>query len=410
VATVAGATRAHWVYAFAMSSGGNDFDTFHRVRLPAEVGARDGGAAAARDVGDGRTLAFQLDDGRAYTYRATRDGVLVEPGADGAAAVAELDAAAFDDLVNERWTIFGLLYPGRMRVTRGSFDDVASWEAALTNLWFGRPIYEGAGGDVDALDLDRSFRLGEDDDAEIAHFLRTAGFLVLRGVYTADEIAHLDAEVRRLQAVATPSDNRSWWATNAEGDEVCCRLTYTNERSSFLATLHEDPRLRRIASWHDGPLRSAPDRLDGHSVVIKNSDVVQGLSDLPWHRDCGMGGHPTLCPSVGIGIQLDRADADNGQIWYLAGSHRHTNRIAAVDRHPEWPVVRVEAEPGDVTVHYAHVLHVAPPPTGADAHRRTLYVTFSNLAVFDVVPPGKGYNDVVFSQGDGRVRAPAELA
>jgi ectoine hydroxylase-related dioxygenase (phytanoyl-CoA dioxygenase family) len=391
------------------ASGGTDFDTFHRELLPAAVGARDGGAAAARDVGQGRSLAFRLDDGRAYTYRATGRGMVVQPGAEGADAIAELDPVAFDDLVNERWTIFGLLYPGRMQVAQGSFDDVVSWEAALANLWFGRPIYDGASDDVKALDLGRTFRLGEDDDAELAHFLRVAGFLVLRNVYSAAEIAAIDAEVRRLQAIATPTDNKSWWATNARGDEVCCRLTYTNERSSLLATLHEDERLRRIASLHGEPLEALPDRLDGHGVVIKNSDVVQGLSDLPWHRDCGMGGHPTLCPSLGIGVQLDRADADNGQLWYLAGSHNHTNRIAEVDRHPEWPIVRVEADPGDVTVHYSHLMHVAPPPTGAHAHRRTLYVTFNNLGVRDVVPPGKGYNDVVFSQGDGRVRAPAEI-
>jgi hypothetical protein len=63
-----------------------------------------------------------------------------------------------------------------------------------------------------------------------------------------------------------------------------------------------------------------------------------------------------------------------------------------------------------VTVHYSHVLHAAPPPTSAGASRRTLYVSFNNPAVFDVVPPGSGYNDVVFSQGDGRVKAPAEIA
>ena len=334
---------------------------------------------------------------------------MVEPGSESADAVAELDAAAFDDLVNERWTIFGLLYPGRMRVARGSFDDVASWEAALTNLWFDRPIYDGATDDVDRLDLGRSFRM-TDDDRDIVAFLATAGFVVLRGVYSSGEIAAFDAEVNRLRSLATPDDNRSWWATNADGTEVCCRLTYMNERSSLLAGLHEDPRLERIASWHGEPLRSAPDRLDGHTVVIKNSAVVSGLSDLPWHRDCGMGGHPVLCPTLSVGIQLDHANAANGQLWYLAGSHRHTNRISEVDRHPEWPVVRVDAEPGDVTVHYAHVLHVAPPPTAGDAHRRAMYVTFNNARVFDVVPPGKGYNDVVFSQGDGRVRAPAELA
>ena len=48
-------------------------------------------------------------------------------------SVVELDYEAFEDLVTDRWTIFGLLYPGRLRVTRGSFDDVTAWEAALTN-------------------------------------------------------------------------------------------------------------------------------------------------------------------------------------------------------------------------------------------------------------------------------------
>jgi ectoine hydroxylase-related dioxygenase (phytanoyl-CoA dioxygenase family) len=391
-----------------MSGERIDFDTFHRERLPAALAARDGGAAAAHDIGDGRALAFRLDDGRAFTYRSLAGRIAVEPGFDRADAVAELDADAFDDLVNERWTIFGLLYPGRMRVAHGSFDEVASWEAALTNLWFDRPIYDGGGDALTRLDLGRGFRL-TDPESDIVGFLRAAGFVVLRGVFTAHEVAAFDAEVQRLRALATPDDNRSWWATNADGAEVCCRLTYMNERSTMMAGLHVDPRLERIASWHGEPLRSAPDRLDGHTVVIKNSAVVSGLSDLPWHRDCGMGGHPVLCPTLSVGIQLDQANAANGQLWYLAGSHRHTNRISEVDRHPEWPVVRVDAEPGDVTVHYAHVLHVAPPPTASDAHRRAMYVTFNNARVFDIVPPGKGYNDVVFSQGDGRVRAPAEL-
>lgn len=396
-----------------MTSGGIGFIDFHSSRLPAAIAARDGGQAAAFEVGDGRSLAFRLvDDARealaAFTYRSEGGAVSISEGAAGADTVVELDVAAFDDLVSERWTIFGLLYPGRLRIAHGSFEQLASWEAALTNLWFDRPIYGNDLDDVLALDLDASFTLS-DTDADIKRFLHTAGFVVLRDVFSPDEIDAFDAEVRRLRAQATKDDNRSWWATNGQGDEVCCRLTYVSERSPLFANLHEDPRFQRIASWHDAPLRPSPDRLDGHSVVIKNSDVVAGLSDLPWHRDCGMGGHPVLCPSLLSGIQLDHADAANGQLMFLAGSHRHTNRIDAIAQHPEWPTVAVEARPGDVTVHYAHVLHVAPPPTAADAGRRTLYVSFNNPAVFDVIPPGRGYNDVVFSQGDGRVRSPDEL-
>jgi hypothetical protein len=36
-------------------------------------------------------------------------------------------------------------------------------------------------------------------------------------------------------------------------------------------------------------------------------------------------------------------------------------------------------------------------------------VSFNNPRVLEVIPPGQGYNDVVFSQGDGHVRNVDEL-
>jgi hypothetical protein len=391
-----------------------DFDEFHRVELPASLAARDRGAAAAREVGAGRSVSLRVPGAGVYTYRAGVDRIDIEPG-EHAPLVIELDGDAFADLVTERWSIYGLLYPGRLTVARGSFDQLIAWEPALQSLWFGRAIYDDAAAsalrdrDGSPLDVHRSFTL-DMDEADLAHFLHTAGFLVLRQVFAPDEVAAFDAEARRLRAQATPDDNRSWWATDAGGQEVCCRLTYVSERSPVFGSLHEDPRIRRIVALHGEPLRPSPDRLDGYSIVIKNPAVVRGLSDLPWHRDCGMGGHPVLCPSILIGIQLDEASAAKGQLRYLAGSHHHANVPASVERHPNWPVVAVDAQPGDVTVHYAHVLHVAPPPASPGAGRRTLYVSHNSPSVFDVIPPGKGYNDVVFSHGDGRVRSVEELS
>ena len=189
---------------------------------------------------------------------------------------------------------------------------------------------------------------------------------------------------------------------------MCCRVTYCGQRSPTLLALADDTRLTRAASWAGTPLRAATDRLDGISVVLKHPDVVSGLSDLPWHRDCGMGGHPVLCPTLNIGIQLDRADAANGQLVFLAGSHHHTNSLTDADRHADWPVVHVEADPGDVTVHYGHAQHAAPPPTSPAANRRALYVGFVPPAIFDVIGPEQGYNDVVYESGDG-VQPPSAL-
>ncbi len=385
------------------------FDAFHAALGPA-VAERGKGVVA--EVGAGRQLTLQVDHG-AWTYATDGGELSVAAGDRGAVAVA-MDHAAFGDLSTERQTIFGLLYGGRLRVTRGDFDGLARWESGLTHLWFGRPRYDDAAraGLVDAagrpLDLTASFRL-DGDDAEAIHFLRTAGFAVVRDVFDETEVAVLRDEAERARRDASPEDGRSWWATNAAGQEVCCRLTYMSLRSTVFAGLHDDPRLQRVASWHGSPLRSSWDRLDGHTVVIKNPDVVSGLSDLPWHRDCGLGGHPLLCPSLLIGIQLTRANADAGQLRFLARSHLRTGQAAAADRHPDWPVVDVVAEPGDITVHYSDVLHVAPAPGSTGAARMTAYVSFNNPAVFDVVPPGKGYNDVLFNQGDGRILSVEEM-
>ena len=64
-----------------------------------------------------------------------------------------------------------------------------------------------------------------------------------------------------------------------------------------------------------------------------------------------------------MGIQLDRADAANGQLWFLPGSHRHGGPLG--DPWADgYPTVAIDADPGDVTVHFGHVLHAAPASVG----------------------------------------------
>ena len=285
-------------------------------------------ASRCSTAGRGPSLTIRLTDGSSCTYRSDgHDLTIAVGGADGK-VVAEMDQAAFSDFANEMWSVFGLLYAGRVQIKQGTFEQFAAWEPTLQALWFDRPIYSPA--IVDALvdragkplDLARSFTMADDHD-EMAHFLRTTGYLVLRDVFTTSEIDELNALIADEKATAASGDNRSWWATDADGHEVCCRLTYLGLRRDEFARLAQDPRLRDIVALTDVDMLPCTDRLDGMSVVIKNPAIVSGLSDLPWHRDCAMGGHFVLCPGLNIGIQLDAADADNGQLWYLAGSHRH---------------------------------------------------------------------------------------
>ncbi len=372
-----------------------------------ELADRPGAAEAARAMGPGHRLGLVVGDGPGVTVRTTDGGVVVDAGIGDARVVVALDDAAWADLCAERLSVFGLLYSGALRVDRGEFEQLAAWEPAVQALLYDRPVYdEVAARAFEGDELARSFAR-DDDPAEMAAFLDRHGYLRVRAVFDAEEVATLSDEIERLRALARTDDFRSWWATGVDGADVCCRLTFMSERSTVIAALEDEPRLGALAALTGLELHACPDRNDGISVVIKNPAVTAGLSDLPWHRDCGLGGHDLLCPGLNMGIQLDRADAANGQLWFLPGSHRHGGPLG-----DPWasdlPKVAIDAEPGDVTVHYGHVLHAAPAPTAPDAGRRAVYVGFSRPELFEAIPPGQAYNDVIYAGGDGHVRNVAE--
>ena len=382
-----------------------DFDDFHRDELPKRIDAGNG-ALAAPDLAGVGTLGFRTPDGAAYTYVPGPDTVEIWSTDAAADTLVELSRDAFSDFANELRSCFGLLYAGMAEVSRGDFGWFERWEPALRALYHGRPILDLAHAARPA-DLDRSFTLDDDADA-MREFLDRNGFLHVRSVLGADEVRVLGDEVERLRAVATADDGASWWATQADGSEVCCRLIYLARSSDQIGGLGGDARLRRLAALGGEGLEAEIDCLDGLSVVIKNPDVTAGLSDLPWHRDCGLGGHPVLCPSVAIGIQLDRASAETGQLHFVAGSHRGSSHPLKPGDEASQPVRAIDAEAGDVTVHFGDVLHAAPPPTGSGPFRRAMYVTFTRPETIAYVGPGNGYNDVLFEH-DGQVHSPDEI-
>jgi hypothetical protein len=384
-----------------MTAPALDFDRFHREVLPARL-ATAAGRCAARDVRGIAPLAFGLPDGRAYRFVPAGDVLTIEATAGADGTVVELEETAWRDFVRETATGAGLLYAGRLRCARGTPADLERWEPALRALFTGRPIYDPehtplrdrAGA---PLDPRRAFTLDDSPD-ELRHFLHTTGFLHVTGVFAPDEIARLAAVVERFQAAARPGDGRSWWAKRADGTAVLCRLIYLGLAAPEIAALSDDPRLVRLAALAGEPLRAVRDRSDGHSVVIKNPGIVEGLSDLPWHRDCGLGGHPITCPALNIGVQLDAATAARGQLCFVPGSWRASCHRADLARAP---VVAVDTAPGDCTVHFGDAMHAAPPPRGEGPGRRALYVTFFPPRAFDVIPAGRSYNDVILARVGG---------
>jgi len=123
---------------------------------------------------------------------------------------------------------------------------------------------------------------------------------------------------------------------------------------------------------------------------------------LPWHQDCGLGGHPYTCPAVAIGVQLEAATPDSGQLHFIAGTQGSSCHPFTAADLPRLPHVALATAAGDCTVHVTDVVHAAPPPRGRG--RRTLYLPYFPPRMFDVIGPGEAYNDIVRRRrSDGHV-------
>lgn len=371
----------------------HDFDAFHRDAVAGRA-RTPAGRAAGRDVAGVPAIAFRLDDGRAYRLE-SRDGTIRATPGDDAPTVVVLDAPAWRDFADETVTAAGLHYGRRLVIPRGDYAALERWEPALRALLCGRPIFDPlAPPDVPGVDPRHGFSAADPDAAMRAHLLAT-GYLHVRGVFSADEIGRLSDLVEARRAAARPGDGRSWWARTRDGTQVACRLIYLGLVEPAIAALGDDPRIGRLAALVGPPLRAAVDRSDGHSVVIKHPGAVEGLSDLPWHRDCGLGGHPATCPTLNVGIQLDAATEATGRLHFVPGSWRYSCHRADLARASS---VAIDTSPGDVTAHLGDVMHAAPAPAGRGPGRRALYLTCMPVGAFDVIPAGKSYNDVILAR------------
>ena len=398
----AGATLP-WIEKIAESFPKHSFVGFHRVTAPSLIADR--GPLVAADIADAPSLAFRLPDGTAFVWQASPNDTAparVNEGVDGAATIIDLDEGTFSDVINELLTASGAVQTGRARVAQGTIAGWQRWEPAMQSLCTGRPIYSPAvwetlvdrGGEP--LDLGHVFSSDDDDADEMTHFFSTAGYLHVRGVFSPDEVTRYINEVEEARRQTFPGDGFSWWSVNASGDEVVTRINHLERFSPAIDELVHDARLQQLATIADVGLRPCDDRLDGPMVFVKNSNVVKGNGDLRWHVDDGSGGHSVMCPLVQVGVQLDHANPENGQLLVLAGSHRYTKHWIAWGEEGELPVVAIETQPGDITLHYGDTMHTTPPPTAPNAGRRALYVKFAEQKTFDWVPSHCHYNDVLF--------------
>jgi hypothetical protein len=369
-----------------------DAATFWQREWPSAL-ARHGERAADDAARLGLAPLAIAVDGEVWTLRRRDRTLEVVPGADAASLRVSLDAAAFADLVTERRTATGLAVAGRVEGD-GWDPSFWAWDAVLRSALDGRGVYRPGevtvnGLDGAPLDLDRRFRLG-DRPGEAAHFLAEAGFLLLEGVFTADEIDALDADLAAAVAAAEPDDGRSWWASTESGQRYPCRILDLAERSATLRDLFTDARYLAIGELLGDGHRPG-DPFGEHFAdptaegLVKRVGSVDGLVCLPWHKDCQRGGHSMYCSGLTVGICLTPVDDDHGGLDVMAGSHRANIANVQVDRGLDLPSVSLRARRGDLTVHMSCALHRSTHPTSRE--RRVVYTGFA-------LPPRPGDHQV----------------
>jgi ectoine hydroxylase-related dioxygenase (phytanoyl-CoA dioxygenase family) len=392
-----------------------DFERYHREELPALLAAGRG-ALAAKAARSLPPLAFRRREGGAFTYRPAARGIEIVAGDAAAATVIELEHEAWQGLVHELEAPAGLLYAGRLRAARGEAMDVMAWEPALRALYNGRPPYDPAEAAFlrdrrgAPLDPEATFAPASDRE-EMAHFLGEAGYLFVRGVFEHAEIAGFLEEADELRAEAHPGDKLSWWGRDAAGRELLCRVTRAASKPR-LGALPRDPRVLALRDLAGEPLVHKLGEGDGVTVIWKQPGVAEGMGDLPWHRDCGMGGHATMCPILVCSIFLTDATPETGELVFLPGSWRTSCVQAVFAGEAGAPAgAHFRARPGDVSLHYGDTLHAAPPPTRADLP------TYRASAVVSFARPGahhhrgeRSYNAVLHRREDGQIEHLARVA
>jgi hypothetical protein len=371
-----------------------DFKAMHEIVLPQRL-RRGVSDLIAWDVAAAAPIALQTPDGNAYSYVCDNGRVRIVPGVvDDAMLVIELPADSWTDYYYELRSRFGLLYSQVIRFVRGGFALWDAWEPALRCLYSGTPIYDPYTLDLrdldgSPLDIRRSFDR-DDDPLPISHFLRTAGYAHVRGVFSKDEIDRMSDEVDRLRDQAVEGTRFSRWASDGRGEKKVWDLQYMALQSPMMRDLDRHPMVTYLTGLAHEDVVPSIDRDNGTHAILREFTGVDDVGSnymLDWHRDCGIGGCPITCPRVHVGIQLDAATPDSSQLFFLAG----TAGKLAHDRfaEDEWdgkPIVAYETEPGDVTVHLGCMLHAAPKATGRN-RRRTIYTRWVNPNGKEVLGP-----------------------
>jgi hypothetical protein len=205
----------------------------------------------------------------------------------------------------------------------------------------------------------------------------TRGYIALRGLFSAEEVARWSDECDRLlrSDVVFPENIRTPFRMNSGNCPE--RIDPVVDVSAVFSALAQDPRITDIltAIFRDAPL------LFKDKLIFK----APGTQGYTMHQDQP---YWQLCPAddiLSVSIQVDGANAANGCIELFPGYHgrmltppgvRTNFRQEETDQLDLSKGEKIETKPGDVLIFHSLAPHRSD--TNIDkVFRRSLYLTYS---------------------------------
>ncbi len=353
--------------------------SFFDDELPARIDEHGGAIVPALAFIRPRPLSVVVD-GESWTLTADDRRVAITRGATpDATASVTLGREQLADLVDDQQTFMSLWASGGLDQQTGTVGHLLDWWLVWRAALDGTPIYTPGSIVLDdpngrPLDLTRAFH-ADDDRAEMQQFLETAGFLHIEGLFSESEMADISADMDRVAPNYTEGDGRSWWARTAEGETRLVRMQGFDRESDGARAITEDARFLDLASIAGAGHRFGTKRANNRiEALFKPIAVTEGISDIPWHKDCGIGRHSYDCCGLTVGISVTGADATSGQLWVIAGSHRALVWSGIRQPDLDLPEIPLPTRTGDVTLHLSCTMHMAQPPV--ERERRVMYSGF----------------------------------
>ena len=315
-------------------------------------------------------------DSEPWTLSWRDDHAVVAPGSHGQARV-RLTGQELTDLVNDQITPIALMSNAILDMPEGGLPDFLNWWLVLRSAVDGRSLHTK--GDVEfTMDTRRSFR-PEDSDEDMRRFLEESGYLHIRGFFSKEEMAAVEADFETAAPHYEKGDEMAWFASTQDGVEHLVRMEGFDRYSATALELVEQDRFQRIAGIPACGLDTTRKPGELVSALSKPIGVVSGISDVPWHKDCSLGRHSYECCGLTVGISVTGANAESGQLRVLPGSHRALVWPApciqpGLDLQP----VDLPTQTGDITVHLSCTQHMSQPPRKQT--RKVLYTGFGQVA------------------------------